>query len=221
MDYIPGSGEKIFQGEGVFPFSADTLALSAFARPRGRVVDLGAGTGLLSIRAAQVPRVEVVAVEGNPRAQALIEKSVAVNGMENITVVTADIFQEDFVPRYRDHFDTVITNPPYYQGSLQGANARAKHENGPWFSVASRILKSRGHLYAILPPRHLQWAMALFAREHLSILELQPVYKRPGEEAFRILIHARKNVGENLKMLPARYLDSGEEGLCKGREKGE
>ena len=85
-DYIPANGMRIFQKKGVFSFSMDSVLLAAYGKSRGRVLDLGCGSGYLALMATKDAD-EVVAVDRSKEAVDLVEKSAAANGVEIETAV--------------------------------------------------------------------------------------------------------------------------------------
>lgn len=87
------------------------LARAARAHAFGRVLDLGCGSGIVGISAAQNPRVErVTAVDVNPTALALARENAALNGVApRFEFVESDLFSA----LSGSSFDTVCFNPPY------------------------------------------------------------------------------------------------------------
>ena len=63
--------------------------VKANIKPSDVVIDIGAGTGSLSIEAAQLAR-QVYAIERNPEAIELIEQNVEKFGINNIIIINAE-----------------------------------------------------------------------------------------------------------------------------------
>lgn len=77
-----------------------------------RVLDLFAGSGALGLEAASRGADEVVLVESNPNAVAIIRHNMNVVGHPHVTVEQAKV--SDYVPRApREHFSMVLADPPY------------------------------------------------------------------------------------------------------------
>lgn len=76
-----------------------------------RVVDIGCGSGVLSLAAAlRAPNVEVHAVDSNARAIECVDRGAAMNGLKNIhATLNASGEYEG-----QGTFDLVLANPPYY-----------------------------------------------------------------------------------------------------------
>ena len=122
-DYIPANGMRIFQKKGVFSFSMDSVLLAAYGESKGRVLDLGCGSGYLALMAAKDAD-EVVAVDRLQEAVDLVEKSAAANGVTIHTAV-GDFRDLDLPP-----FDVIFTNPPFYRDSMTNDDpsiSAAKH----------------------------------------------------------------------------------------------
>jgi tRNA1Val (adenine37-N6)-methyltransferase len=86
------------------------------------ILDVGAGTGLLSLMLAQrAPNVEILALENDAAAaQQAAENAGASPFAARVEVVHADASAWSCGER----FDLIICNPPFFKNSLQGPDAR-------------------------------------------------------------------------------------------------
>jgi release factor glutamine methyltransferase len=120
------------------------------------VIDLGAGSGALSLAiATEAPTTRVIAVEKSPEALVWLKKNVSVIA-ENVRVVEGDV--ADVLPGIK--CDVVIANPPYVPDSQELPRDVAGFEphialfGGPtgmelpkiFIAAAARLLKSGGVL---------------------------------------------------------------------------
>lgn len=120
------------------------------------VLDIGCGTGLLSLMTAQkYPAIKIDAVEIDEtcfkQAKENIENSVF---RDQINCIHDDI--KNFVPPYE--YDFIITNPPFFEQHLKTAD---KQKNMAWHSDAltlkellqciDRLLKAEGSFSILLP----------------------------------------------------------------------
>jgi release factor glutamine methyltransferase len=120
------------------------------------VIDLGAGSGALSLAiATEAPRSRVIAVEKSPEAIEWLKKNVA-KISENVRVVEGDV--ADVLPGVK--CDIVIANPPYIPNAQTLPRDVAEHEphialfGGEtgmelpqrFINAAARLLKSGGVL---------------------------------------------------------------------------
>ncbi|MDY3118953.1 MAG: methyltransferase [Peptoniphilus sp.] len=200
-DYIPVNGMRIFQEKGVFSFSMDSVLLAAYGTAKGRVLDLGCGSGYLALMAVEASD-EVVAVDKSAEATALVEKSAAANGVA-IETVTGDFRTLELSP-----FDVIFTNPPFYRESMKNADASvaaAKHlEKGMrWFYEAARLLKPGGRIYGIVDVARFQEVMADLSAGGVAVKRMRPVYWKEGEAARRVLFEGVFGGGCFMTLEPA------------------
>jgi len=103
----------------VYPPSEDSYLLANNIVPRGRVLEIGTGSGLVAISLANKGH-DVVATDINPRALLAVRRNAIDNGVDGrVNVVRADLLRG-----IRGPFDTVVFNPPYLPsrplGELKG-----------------------------------------------------------------------------------------------------
>ncbi|MBS1774296.1 MAG: methyltransferase [Bacteroidetes bacterium] len=120
------------------------------------VLDIGTGTGLLSLMLAQRnENIHIDAIEIDDDAAAQAAENIASSPWsERIHVIHADVKEYAFTHQY----DMVICNPPFFNNSLLGDNDsrnNVRHtislsfEN--LFAVIKRVLKPEGYACIILP----------------------------------------------------------------------
>lgn len=85
------------------------LARFAVRRHSRATLDLGTGSGILSLGAAAHSD-QVVATDLNPRAVAFARFNARLNGIENIEVLSGDCF----TPVEGRRFDLILSNPPFF-----------------------------------------------------------------------------------------------------------
>src|SRR5258708_2061361 len=115
-DSILDGSITLIQPRHGYRFSVEAILLGRFARAstRDRVLELGAGCGVVSIMMATLyhPR-EVVAIEIQPPLSDMITRNVAINQLKSVTVVNADLRQKKIAGVDPASFDLVVANPPY------------------------------------------------------------------------------------------------------------
>lgn len=85
------------------------LARFAVKRHSSATLDLGTGSGILSLGASRFSEA-VVATDLNKRAVACAQFNAALNGVENIEVLDGDCF----APVLGRKFDLILSNPPFF-----------------------------------------------------------------------------------------------------------
>ena len=120
-------------------------------------LDIGTGTGLLSLIVAQKTTAIIEAVEiDEGAAQQAAENFEASPFRERLSIHNTDILQ--FKPR--KEYDGIFCNPPFYEGDLQSPDMQknaAKHDTAltlqQLLMVVASLLKSDG-VFAVLLPFH-------------------------------------------------------------------
>src|SRR6185436_6041314 len=100
----------------VLGVSASTAALAGatIRRPIDGAFDLGTGCGVQAVHAAAHCS-RVVASDVNPRAIALATLTIELNGLDQVSVRLGDRFD----PVAGEHFDLIVSNPPYVISPLR------------------------------------------------------------------------------------------------------
>ncbi|MFN0049218.1 MAG: tRNA1(Val) (adenine(37)-N6)-methyltransferase [Cytophagales bacterium] len=121
------------------------------------ILDIGTGTGLLSLMMAQRTKAHITAVEIDigafEQACENVEKS---PWSENISVVHTDI--QTFSENNKAKFDLIVSNPPFFENSLKSVNRlknAAKHSESLSFDELAfsinNLLAENGKCYILLP----------------------------------------------------------------------
>lgn len=205
-DIVPGTDYIIYQNEKGFCYSLDSLLLINFANLKGKVVDLGAGTGILSILATTFKGVkEVVSVEILKDYAQLLEKTVDKNELSHIiTVKNVDINQlKEFYPS--NYFDNVVMNPPYYKNSLKNKEdikTKARHEEDleNFVSMSKYLVKNSGKVYIVYPVHRLVDVIALFREYDIEPKRIAFIKKNEESEPYAFLMEGAKSGGIFLKI---------------------
>jgi release factor glutamine methyltransferase len=117
--------------------------------PGARVLDMGTGSGVGAVFAAQFAG-QVVAVDVNPAAVRCARLNVMLNEMEGqVEVREGDLFTA--VPH--EQFDVVLFNPPYFPGEPQHELDRAFHATDVIARFAAQLpehLAAAGHSLLLL-----------------------------------------------------------------------
>ncbi len=135
------------------------------------VLDIGAGTGLLSLMLAQrSDRIQVDAIEIDSDASRQAQDNAAATPWSNrVRVLNADVTKHN----YSEQYDLAICNPPFFNNSLLGDNDQrnlARHTvslsyTNLW-NVLNQVLKPDGYASIMLPVvEHSEWEELLRAND--------------------------------------------------------
>jgi release factor glutamine methyltransferase len=124
------------------------MAKNLNIQPGQKVLDMGTGSGLLAIIAAQKAN-QVVGIDINPEALAYAQKNAQINHLNHkIKFLAGDLF----LPlKSEDKFDLIIFNPPYLAGQPKNDLEKALFDPDQkiitrFFQQAKTFLKPGGYL---------------------------------------------------------------------------
>jgi tRNA1Val (adenine37-N6)-methyltransferase len=217
-DAILGGTVRIIQPRKGYRFSVDSILLARFAQIRksDRVLELGAGTGVIAIAIAALhqPR-EIVAVEIQPELTALIRRNAELNRIETIRAVAGDLRKLPEAEVARESFDVVIANPPYRASNTgrispdparRVARSEASATLEDFVAAASRCAR-RGARAAFVFAADRTAELITTLREHrLEPKRIRFVHSYNDAPATTVLVEARKHGGVEAAILPPLIL---------------
>ncbi len=149
-----------------------------------KVLELGAGSGLIALAAARAGAV-VTASDINPHAVESIRESSAINKLP-LTIIESDLFQH--IPP--QSFDYIFINPPYYPQQAQNHREQAFFCGADFeyfqelFDQLPSYLANGAMAHLILSEDCAIDTIHQLARERKLIWELVEQDKKAGEEQF-------------------------------------
>ncbi|MDF5716976.1 MAG: methyltransferase [Rhizonema sp. NSF051] len=106
-----------------------------------RVLEIGLGSGVLSIGALRAGAIYVTALEINPRAKNYAGFNILTNGLEGKIEIRDGDVSDIWKPVRGDHFDYIISNPPF-EPTPQGMTHYLHSAAGIWgLDFVEAILK--------------------------------------------------------------------------------
>ncbi|MDF1558952.1 MAG: methyltransferase [Bacteroidales bacterium] len=172
-NYIKFKQFTIHQEYASFKVTTDSVLLGAWADLGGcrTVLDIGTGTGILTLMAAQRSSAKIVAIE--PDRSSFMQAGLnfaACPWHERLTLYNNTI--QEYKPDAGLLFDAIITNPPYFVDSLfnpDEGKARARHNVSLSYDdlagAAVRLLAPAGTLHLVLPGSEAE-RLAVIAAAH-------------------------------------------------------
>ena len=215
LDELGINGFVMEQDANYLKLGTDAMLLSEFARvpKRGKVCDLGCGSGavtiLLAARHGDITLHGVEIVEG---AAALCRKNAVHNDMEDrVTVHHMDLKN---IRNVFDagSFDAVVSNPPFMQadGGLRTEKEEllcARMEIcctiDDVCAAAGYLLKFGGSFSLVYRPSRLADLFASLQKHNLAPKRMRLVQDTVKAEPSLVLLEARKGGGSGIKHLPA------------------
>ncbi|MFY0627885.1 MAG: methyltransferase [Reichenbachiella sp.] len=192
---------KIIQDQCAMKVSTEACILGAWvdkASPR-QILDIGTGTGLLSLMLAQRYDCKVDAVE--------LETQTSIQAKENfsnspwrdrIRLINQDI--QEFSESNNNVYDLVVCNPPFFQSSLKSQDAKnnmAKHET-EYFNktilvdVLLRLLSPIGSAFVLYPEDESLAFQKLIESEGFSVDKRLVIKNQLLGKVFRIILAISK-----------------------------
>jgi tRNA1(Val) A37 N6-methylase TrmN6 len=199
-------------------YDAILLAAACSARPRHRLIDLGAGVGAAGLAVARrVDDLAATLVEVDPALVALARENAGRNGLaERVHAVCLDVAAS------ADAFaaaglqaaaaDHVLMNPPFNAAHNPSPDRgrrlahTATHDSlFRWVDVAARLLRPAGVVTLIWRADGLDAVLAALTGDFGAAIVL-PVHPKPDAPAIRVLVRAVKGSRAPLALLPGLRL---------------
>ena len=183
-----------------------------------RILDIGCGTGLISIMAAQRCNALITGVEIDSKAalQARINADNSPWG-ERITIIHGDLLQYTTEQR----FDHIVSNPPYFVNSLKcddTSRTLARHSDSldcyAFFGKCAELLGDNGSVSIVIPCDIMDEWKSAAAEQNLYPTRITFIKTTPKKAPKRVLVEFGFNVTESseeniliLETSPGEYSD--------------
>ncbi|HPW65807.1 MAG TPA: methyltransferase [Salinivirgaceae bacterium] len=160
----------------------------------GQVLDVGCGTGLISLMFAQRnPMLKIDAIEIDDKAAIQAFENVSISPWkENIRVINDDFFKFNFG---NNKYNLIVSNPPFYpKGHKSASLSRDISRNDEFFSLNDfftkvvRLLNDNGDLAIIFPYNRKNEVENLAKNHGLYFKLVCAVRPIPNKEYHRALV---------------------------------
>ena len=217
-DTILDGSITLIQPKHGYRFSVEAILLGRFARvsTRDRVLELGAGCGVVSIMMAALyrPR-EVVAVEIQPSLAEMIPRSASINRLKSVHAVCADLRQKKMAGVEPASFDLVVANPPY-RAAASGrespdhgrrvARAEGSTVLADFVAAARRYTRARGRVAFVFTARRSAELISAMRSKQLEPKRIRFVHPQLAMPASVMLIEASVGGGIEVAIEPPLIL---------------
>ncbi|MGH8013892.1 MAG: tRNA1(Val) (adenine(37)-N6)-methyltransferase, partial [Candidatus Binataceae bacterium] len=219
VDRILGGALPIVQPRKGYRFSVDALLLGRFALAsrRDRVLELGAGCGVVSVllAAAHQPR-ELIALEIQPELAAMVARNFELSNLRLCTAVQGDLRSkiDGLEPA---SFDLVVSNPPFRapRSGRESPNESRRIARGAsgatlreFIAAASRYVRHGGRVAIVFTAARTAELIGELRDHSLEPKRIRFVHPRFDLPANTILVEARKGGGVEAVIEPSLILYS-------------
>jgi tRNA1Val (adenine37-N6)-methyltransferase len=160
------------------------------------ILDIGTGTGLLSLMLAQKTDAPVYAVECNANAYTQAKNNCGNSPWNSrLQVFHSDI--RNWKPEIK--YDLIICNPPFYEDDLLSPDSDkniSKHSTTlslyELLTIANDLLSNDGHFALLLPWRRSHWFETLSLQQRWYVKQKMLVRQTPLHNYFRTMYLLQK-----------------------------
>ncbi len=188
------------------PVSTDGVLLGAWADASGchNLLDIGCGTGLLSLMLAQrFPGTKISAIDIDKTAvQTTRDNALQSLWADRINVLAIDVTAWE----PEQYFDHIVCNPPYFTSGIQASSAQratARHHDAlshlALVNAIEKLLSPAGSASLILPVYEGENLIELASGAGLTCRQKALVKSTPAKPASRLLIRLQKGMAEDFQ----------------------
>ncbi|MBR6773468.1 MAG: methyltransferase [Clostridia bacterium] len=218
VDDLLVNGLKIIQNPSAFCFGCDAVELANFVTGgiKDRAVDLGSGTGIITILLAGKKNIRCTGVEIQPQMAEMSERSIALNGLTNADIINAPMQKiTQFIAP--GSATIVVCNPPYRKpGSGQKQEnesvALARHEIAVTLKevvqTAKALLSTGGSFYIIHQTQRLAEVMHECKSVGLEPKILQVLSPQNDKPPHLFMLKCTYGGAEGMTVLPQRIVNT-------------
>ncbi|MBE6549647.1 MAG: SAM-dependent methyltransferase [Ruminococcaceae bacterium] len=209
---------SLIQKKDGLTFGTDAYLLAAFMKggAKQRAVELGTGTGIISLLCASRKRFSHIDVfEVQEDFATLAQRNVSLNRLDEKMTVYQDDIRNVSANKLGYEIDVVFTNPPYMRTDSGKRNLSdykyiARHEVcGGIFdfcAAADRLLKHGGKFYCVYRPDRLSELMWAMHENHLEPKRMTFVHADKLSEPSMVLIEAIKRGAAGMRVSAPIFL---------------
>ena len=198
----------LYQEKNGFLFNSDSHFLFDFIsqfNPRGNLLDIGCGCGILGLLCARDFKVSLFNIDTQEHNIILTKQNAKVNNLQTTT------YHDNFLTKnFQEKFDFIISNPPYYHDGVSKTDNSVMHisrynEHLPLRELiqkVNQIITPRGHFLFCYDAKQLTTIMMELHAFRFVIEDIRFVHGTKEKASSLVLIHARKGSNALTKIHP-------------------
>ncbi len=188
----------LYQPKNGYCYNSDTMFLYDFITKfniKGDVLEVGGGCGVLGLLVKRdFPKIDLTIIEKQNVMSEFIKKNLKENSLE------AEVINDDFLKHsFSKRFDFVISNPPFYNGSLKSENEIikiARYEDflpmEEFFRKVNAVLKERGEFIFCYDAKRIDDIISKMPKP-LKIIDIRFMHPRIDKKATLVMLRAKRH----------------------------
>jgi len=198
----------LYQPEEGYRYNSDSIFLYSFIhrfQPKGRLLDIGCGVGILSLLLSRDFTLETTIVDKQESMLRYAKHNFKINHLE------AEAYLCDIAAfQSQKSFDFIISNPPFYDSEV--TQSQDRHLNISRYAhhmpieilvgTAKRLLAPRGYFVFCYDAKQIDRVLYQLREEKINPEVLRFVHSKSDREAKIVLIAARKGSKAMTKVMP-------------------
>ena len=197
----------LYQPEKGYCYNSDTMFLYDFVNSfnlKGDVLDVGSGCGVLGLLVKRDnPLISLSLIEKQPEMCEFIKRNLIENSLE-AELICDDFLNYDFENKY----DFVISNPPFYKGTLKSENEMikiARYEEflpmKSFFNKVNKVLKEKGEFIFCYDAKRLDDIIVNLPKP-LKVTDIRFMYPRITKRATLVMLRAKRHAKSMVTIHP-------------------
>ncbi len=190
----------IHQNHAAMKVGTDSDLLGTLSEGGPTILDIGTGTGVLSLMLAQrYPAANITAIEIDADAIIDARQNIDESPWPERIKLHHISFQDYLLSPIRAHFHSVVCNPPYFDRSLEcpdQGRTRARHSSSLPFPIliqgAYSLIHPEGVFSVCIPPEVFDVFLGECLRVGFSLLHLYKIQTIPDHPVKRFVLVLRK-----------------------------
>lgn len=189
----------LYQSPNGYCYNSDSIFLAHFIashEPKGKMLDVGCGIGVLSLILAREFHIKASVIDKQPHMISYAKHNFAISGID------IEFFNEDFISfEPKEKFDVIISNPPFYSPSvLQSSEtmintARYAHHLplDDFFKKVHNILTPSGKFFFCYDAKQIADIIVALKKYHLTPEFIRFVHAKKDKDSKLVMIACRHN----------------------------